>query len=125
MNPDNEVLILRELGALHRKVDTLQATSTTLLTEVLHDKERSNRHARRLRKLEVASEKSPAVDYQSDRSEITGTHELAEIQQHIRERRDSGIWWKRQRWVWAMAAAGALALATLTGCATYLATHLH
>lgn len=136
MHEDNEIKILRELGKLASKVDLLadahhahyQMTKRTL-DHVLNQGARSSRHASRIRKLEIAAEESPAVLYTADRSEITGTHEFAALKAKVEgeeeRRRDSGIWWKRQRWTWAMAAAGAVLLATLSGCITYVVSHAH
>lgn len=39
--------------------------------------------------------------------EVTGSHEIKELHEMVKEKRDSMIWWKRKRWEWAIAAFGA------------------
>jgi septal ring factor EnvC (AmiA/AmiB activator) len=56
----------------------------------------------------------------------TGQHQIADLKKALHDqesaRRDSGIWWKRQRWQWFAAALGAVAVLVLNTLVTVLLT---
>lgn len=122
----------RDVARLIDKVDGCYAAANRCTTLVLREHEDRRRHAKRLRdvelQLERASALSPSIpDWEADPKEITGTHQFHKIQaEHdalMKEedrRRDSGIWWKRQRWVFAMALITGLTVAGAAGCTGYV-----
>lgn len=82
---------------------------------------RQDRHGVAIRELRKRFESAHDIGVELD----TGVHQVEDLRRHlaekeaqIQERRDSGIWWQRKKREWAVAAAGALALATLGGFGT-------
>lgn len=79
---------------------------------------RLDRHGRDIREIKQR------LDFGNDDFD-TGVHQVEDLKRHLaakeaelRERRDSGIWWRRQKWQWAMAAVGAVAAGIVGGTAT-------
>lgn len=122
-------------SALHVKVDALSRVVHRIAAERMRDRFDIERAHRRITSLEhqmaLVSDKPDVPDWQPDPREITGTHDFAVVKAQHEEmlsqrkaeetrRRDSGIWWKRQRWVWIAAALGVLFSTLLSGCVGYL-----
>jgi len=138
--------ILREVASngtstsgLHVKVDIIAQSFKRLADDRMADRFDIDRHGRRIASLEhqlSLVSAAPAVpDWHPDPREITGTHQFAVIKAQHDElvarvkaeearQRESGIWWKHQRAVWAAAIIGAVFLVLFTGAVTYAFAHL-
>ena len=136
-------LIARDLGSLSRRFDEHRGQSNDKLVEIrravddvandrLNDREENARYRRRIkdveREVERLSEQADGPSWSRDPINDTGVHHIEDIQKRLDEadarKRDSEMWWKRQRYVWAMAIVIPLLLAAMTGCAAVVAKHL-
>ena len=124
--------VIGELGKLAHKVDEGRRATERVAEEQFRREHDQDRYRRRTKKLEDEVERMSKLvegpDWQRDPRDTTGVHQVRELQewrkQQEQERRDSGIWWKRQRWLWAVGLFIALATAGVIGCAGYVATHV-
>lgn len=106
------------LSSLHVKSDIIAQSFKRLADDRMEDRFNIERYGRRIAAMEhqmaLISQKPDVPDWQPDPREITGTHDFnvikaqfEEMREKIKEeekhKRDSGIWWKRQRWLWAVA----------------------
>jgi len=136
--------VLRELGnlsanqsALHVKVDTIAQSFKRLADDRMRDRFDLERYGRRIQNLEhqiaLISAKPDLPDWQPDARDITGTHDFAVIKAQFEEtrgklkaeeerKRESMIWWKRQRWVWIAAIFITLFTGGVSGCVTFIVT---
>lgn len=128
------------LKNLHDKVDELRISQGHIANDHIELYQTSKRYGRRIGALEhevalLNAANKDIPDWRADPSEITGTHQYKVIQKQQaefaiklakeeQERRDSGIWWKRQRWIWVGAVITAVLIATIAGCSTYVISHL-
>lgn len=82
------------------------------------------------RQLQAVSDRPEVPDWRPDPREITGTHQLAEIQAAaVRAAQHDEIvqgrkWWREHAALWTVAAMGALLLAGISGCVAYAVTHV-
>ncbi len=113
------------LASLHQSMLDL----TAIVLRVLDD---GSRYQRRVKDLEFEVERisrgAPGPDWRVNAGDTTGVHQLTDLQEvkaklaeEERQRRDSGIWWRRQRWQWVATIAIALLMAGITGCIGWLA----
>lgn len=125
--------IAGELGRLHSKVDALSSLVSRSLNDRLTDREETSRYQRRVKALERETERlselAEGPDWKRDSNDDTGVNHVNDLRIHRLEeeesrRRDSGIWWKRQRWLWIGGIATALLIASVTGCVTYAVTRI-
>jgi hypothetical protein len=82
----------------------------------------------------IVSGEPNSSGWRPDPREITGTHDFVIIKKEHDEmvaaqkaeedrKRDSGIWWHRQKWLWGMATV-IVVFASLAGaCVTYAVSH--
>lgn len=129
---------LADLGAsisgLHVKSDIIAQSFKRLADDRMRDRFDLDRYGRRIAALEhqlaLVSQKPDVPDWQPDPKEVTGTHDFAVIKAQFEELRsrqaeedkrkfDSGIWWKRQRWLWAVAVIFLVISTVLGGCSAY------
>lgn len=130
---------LAELGesisGLHVKSDIIAQSFKRLADDRMRDRFDLDRYGRRIAALEhqlaLVSQKPDVPDWQPDPREVTGTHDFAVIKAQFEEMRmrqaeeekrkfDSGIWWKRQRWLWIVAALFLVVSTVLGGCSAYV-----
>lgn len=102
------------IANLRVEINSLRSDVQEVATEQRLQKLRLDRHGRDIRAIKQHLE-------WSDEEMDTGQHQvvdlkraLAEKEAEIKARRDSGIWWKRQKWQWLIAALGAIALVGIT-----------
>lgn len=110
--------ISTSLSALHVKSDIIAQSFKRLADDRMRDRFDIERYGRRIASVEhqlaLMSQKPDVPDWKPDPREVTGTHDFNVIKaqfEELREKtkekerleRDSGIWWKRQRWLWAVA----------------------
>lgn len=133
--------VLRELGSLatnqsglHVKVDTIAQSFKRLADDRMRDRFDLERYGRRIQSLEhqiaLISAKPELPDWEPDQRDITGTHDFAVIKAQFEEtrgklkaeedrKRDSAIWWKRQRWIWIVAILTVFIAGGISGCVTF------
>jgi type II secretory pathway component PulJ len=121
--------VMAELSKLSHKVDECRHAAERVANEQFQREHEQDRYRRRTKALEAEVERvSTLVDgpnWVRDPRDITGVHAVLDWQKKEEERRrDSGIWWKRQRWMWAIGAVIALTTASVIGCAGYVATRI-
>lgn len=121
--------VMAELGKLTRKHDELRAVADRIASRQFEREHEEDRYRRRLKaaegELERLSALAEGADWKRDPRDITGVHQLLDWKKQEEQRqRDSGIWWKRQRWIWAVGVAVTLVTAAMVGCAGYVATHV-
>lgn len=102
------------IANLRVEINSLRSDVQEVATEQRLQKLRLDRHGRDIRAIKQHLE-------WNDEEMDTGQHQvvdlkraLAEKEAEIKARRDSGIWWKRQKWQWLIAALGAIALVGIT-----------
>ncbi len=120
MDIASDRLIDRKLAMKDREAAAEDRRAVASLSEVV------GRYVRRThaieRQLQTVSERPEVPDWRPDPREITGTHQLKEIQAaavraaRVDEMHASREWWREHLWM----AVGALLLATITGCAGYV-----
>lgn len=124
--------VMGELGKLSQKVDATKLAVERVADEQFRREHEQDRYRRRTKSLEGEVERISELvdgpDWKRDPRDVTGVHQVRELQdwrkQQEQERRDSGIWWKRQRWMWAVGIFIALGTAGLIGCAGWVAQHV-
>lgn len=106
------------IANLRLEVHQSRLDITELGAEVRMHRLRLDRHGKDLRELK-------AYVYQREDDLDTGVHQVADLKRHLeakeselRERRDSGIWWKQKKREWLVAGLGALVLAGIGGFGT-------
>lgn len=129
-----------EVAQMRGEVATVKRIALYVAKDRLVDRDRGERHGRRLESLEHAVAlvtRAPAMNdvpnYNFDPEERTGRHHIEAIRQQVAEleedieeeeerKRNSVLWWRRQRVVWFAAAIGfVLATAISTGCSVAVA----
>lgn len=135
--------LLREIAQLstghsnlHVKVDQLGTMVRRYADKVVQTAMDTARAHRRINALErqvaIMSERPEVPNWHPDPREITGTHQyetlkaqqddmLAKQLAEEERRRDSGIWWRRQRVQWAFLIVAAVFSASMAGCVGYIA----
>jgi hypothetical protein len=121
--------VMAELGRLSHKVDECRLAAERVANEQFQREHEQDRYRRRTKALEAEVERVSQLvegpNWVRDPRDITGVHAVLDWQKKEEERRrDSGIWWKRQRWLWTMAVVGAVLTAGVVGCAGYVVTHV-
>jgi hypothetical protein len=134
--------IMRELAelaasvsGLHVKSDIIAQSFKRLADDRMRDRFDLERYGRRIAAIEhqlaLVSQKPDLPDWQPDPKEVTGTHDFAVIKAQFEELRtkqaeeekrkfDSGIWWKRQRWIWIVALLFLFVSTCLGACSAYI-----
>lgn len=120
---------MAEMGKLARKHDETRAAVDRIADRQFEREHEEDRYRRRIKSAESELERISALvegpNWKRDPRDITGVHAVYDWQKKEDERRrDSGIWWKRQRWLWAVGVVVALATASVIGCAGYVATRV-
>jgi chromosome segregation ATPase len=110
------------IANLRLEVHQSRLDISELGAEVRMHRLRLDRHGKDLRELK-------AYVYQREDEFDTGVHQVQDLKRHLaakeeelRERRDSGIWWRRKKREWVVAGAGAL-LAGLVGIVGWFLSH--
>lgn len=126
----------KTIEALHEKQDSMMRALRRVAKDRLEDKSVLARHGRAIKTLQhqvgLLTEAAPNVaDWRADPSEITGRHDIrelaksyAELEERLDEdeerKRESGLWWKRQGWIWAIAVLTILIGTAASGCVSYI-----
>lgn len=124
--------VMGEFAKLARKQDELRAAVDRIAKRQFEREHEEDRYRRRLKAAEAELERLSALadgpDWKKDPRDITGVHQVRELQEwrktEEQRRHDSGIWWKRQRWLWAVGVVVALVTASAIGCAGYVASRV-
>jgi hypothetical protein len=121
--------VMAELSKLSHKVDEARRAAELVANEQFQREHEQDRYRRRTKALEGEMERVSALvdgpNWVRDPRDVTGVHQLLDWQQKEEaRRRDSGIWWKRQRWLWAIGVVSVLLTASVIGCAGYVATRI-
>lgn len=124
--------LMGEIGKLAHKQDDTRRAVDRVADRQLEREHEENRYRRRLKAAETELERVSTTvegpDWKRDPRDITGVHQVRELtewrKEEERRRHDSGIWWKRQRWLWAVGIVIALSTAGVIGCAGWVATHV-
>lgn len=102
------------IANLRMEINSLRSDVQEVATEQRLQKLRLDRHGRDIHAIKRH------LEWHDDDMD-TGQHQVADLQRalqqkenELKERRDSGIWWKRQKWQWLVAALGAIALVGIT-----------
>jgi chromosome segregation ATPase len=124
--------VIGELGKLARKHDETRAAVDRIAERQFEREHEENRYRRRLKAAETELERLSTLadgpNWQRDPRDVTGVHQVRELQEWRKQeearRHDSGIWWKRQRWLWTIGIVIALGTASVIGCAGWVSQNL-
>lgn len=134
--------IREALARLEAKTDVNHQMLLMVVHDRLKDRHMLAADHQRLKavetQLELVSQKSDIPDWEPELATLPGVpspirppspsgqdlERVLEFEERFKEeekrRRESIIWWKRQRWIWGMAAIGFLFATIFTGCAVYV-----
>jgi chromosome segregation ATPase len=107
------------IANLRLEVHQLRADMNELSTEQRLMKLRIDRHGRDIREIKQR------IEWGDDSIGDTGQHQVEDLRRHLAAkeaelsaRKDSGMWWRRKKREWLVAAVGAFVMLTLGGFGT-------
>lgn len=99
------------IANLRLETHQLRTELREVATEQRLMKMRLDRHGRDIRELKTR------LEWDGEEEMDTGQHQVDDLKRHLavkeaelKDRRDSTIWWKRQKWQWLVGAIGALVM---------------
>lgn len=107
------------IANLRIELHQLRADMNELSTEQRLMKLRLDRHGRDIREIKQR------IEWGDESHSDTGQHQVEDLRRHLAakeaelsERKDSGMWWRRKKREWLVAALGALVMLTIGGFGT-------
>lgn len=102
------------IANLRIEIHQLRVDMNELSTEQRLMKLRLDRHGRDIREIKQR------IEWGEESCADTGQHQIEDLRRHLAareaelaERKDSGMWWRRKKREWLVAAAGALVMLTV------------
>jgi hypothetical protein len=119
-----------EIGQMHGKIAKLYELVERVANDQLRRASLCAQHAKALADnahaiQSIARAPAPtAPPAGMSASDITGPHDLAVLAAEHRELVESRKWWRQETAKWVAAIAAALLVAAVSGCTTYVVSHL-